>query len=190
MKTRLLTVVAISSCWICLIATAGILPARAADTDSPDNHALAQSIYLGRVEVHGQKNIIEALQAIKIGLQLPYSSDPKMANVVVCRLVPVAGSHITDHLICGTNRILAKRRDALEIVMSIAIAQNSGPFGCTGACYVKVFNAMNQVLLGQPSYILDQRVNGAAVHAMLEKIPYPAWWTASATTAPAASTRN
>lgn len=97
MKTRLLTAVAISSCWICLIVAAKFSSARAADTDRVDCHTLAQSIYLGRVEVHGQKNINEALQAIKIGLQPPYSTDPKMANAVVCRLVPAAGNHTTDH---------------------------------------------------------------------------------------------
>lgn len=188
MKMRLLITTAFAFCWIFVIVATHVPSASAADVDS---QTLAQSIYLGRVEVHGQKNIIEALQAIKIGLQLPYSSDPKMANVVVCRLVPEAGSHITDYLICGTNRNLAKRRDALHRVMSTAIAQYSDPLGCfSNACYGQVFDAINQVLSGQPSYILNQRVSGAALRGMLDKIPYPTWWTTSATTAPAASTRH
>lgn len=45
MKTRLLTAVAISSCWICLIVAAKFSSARAADTDRVDCHTLAQSIY-------------------------------------------------------------------------------------------------------------------------------------------------
>ncbi|MGH8292987.1 MAG: hypothetical protein ACRESA_05885, partial [Gammaproteobacteria bacterium] len=50
-------------------------------------------LHLGKIKVKGQKQIIKTLQAIKVALNQPESSDPKLQNVVVCRLTNDIGSH-------------------------------------------------------------------------------------------------
>lgn len=185
---------------LCLAASLPLLLPAHAGGASQGAAAAAQSdknmvIYLGNVKVTGEKKIVEALQAIKIGLQLPYSSDPRMANVVVCRLVPVAGSHIKKWLICGTNRKLAAQRDAMHLAMSMAISENVNSLTqcISNRCYNAVFSAIKSVLGGQRGEILHQQVNGTAVENLLRNIPYPAWWSTSAstpTTAPAATTHH
>lgn len=150
-------------------------------------------IYLGKVKVSGQKHIIATLQAIKVGLQMPYSSNPRLANVVVCRLVDEAGSHVKQWLICGTNRVLSQQRDALQIAMDAAVTAGSstGSANCiSGACYERVFSELNVTLNSLPGNYLHTLVNGAALHALLDKIPYPEPYSSSPKLAPAATTRH
>ena len=71
-------------------------------------------MYLGNVAVHGQYKITKTLQAIKVALAMPYSTDPKLADMMVCRLEDKAGSHVQQVLICGTNRLLAQQRASLQ----------------------------------------------------------------------------
>lgn len=176
-----------------------VLPLVASAVAAPQNSATDQMsahdntyIQLGKVKVIGQKQIIATLQAIKVGLDMPYSSDPKLANVVVCRLVDEAGSHIKQWLICGTNRILGQQRDAIHLAMDAAVTAGSstGSANCTsGACYTRVFAVLNATLNSQPAGYLHTLVNGSALHALLEKIPYPTP-APPATSAPAAGSRN
>jgi len=147
-------------------------------------------MYLGTIQVHGEKNIVKTLQAIKIGLQLPYSNDPKLANVVVCRIEDQAGSHIKKWLICGTNRTLAQQRAALHTAMvtTVPAASQSGSTCTSTACYEQVIAVLNETLNSLPGNYLHTSVNGPALHALLEKIPYPQGYTPAptSTTAPAA----
>lgn len=124
------------------------------------------SIQLGKVKVTGKMKIIRALQIIKVALKTPESSDPKLANVVVCRLHYAVGSHATQVLRCGTNRDLAKRRDASQRITTSWIA-NCG-FNCGTQAY---FNAWNEVLTAQPGNVLTMEVNGPAFRNLLEKVP-------------------
>lgn len=191
MSIRLLTTLATASCWICLIVVANIPTAHAADASSTGTNNNTY-IQLGKVKVTGQKQIVATLQAIKVGLEMPYSTNPKLANVVVCRLVDEAGSHIKQWLICGTNRVLGENREALHTAMDVSVTAGSstGSANCTsGACYERVFAVLNETLNSLPAGYLHTLVNGSALHALLKKIPYPSP-APSATSAPTANSKN
>ncbi|HVC28711.1 MAG TPA: hypothetical protein VNF48_04105 [Gammaproteobacteria bacterium] len=185
---------------ITLIATLGLPLTVIANSDPAPGDAAPQSaqddnavIYLGNIQVRGEKNIVKTLQAIKVGLQMPYSSDPKLADVVVCRIEDQAGSHIKKWLTCETNRNAANRREALNTSMDTSIAQNYGGMGCESlSCYSQVFEALTETLNSQPGHTLHTSVNGPALHQLLEKIPYPQGYTPAptSTTAPAAPTHD
>ena len=180
-----------------LLAAALCSPAVVTADSSAQDNAPTQAkqndnmtIYLGNIEVHGQNKIIKTLQAIRIGLQMPYSNDPELANVVVCRLQDQAGSHIKQWLICGTNRTLSQRREAMHIAMDAAVTTGSqfGSICTSSACYTAVFAALNETLNSLPGNYMHTTVNGAALHGLLEKIPYPEAYTKSTTLPPAAAT--
>lgn len=136
-------------------------------------------MHIGQVEVHGQQNITRTLQAIKVALTMPYSNDPKLANVMVCRLEDAPGSHIKEQLVCGTNRTLALRRNSLQANFTAATAENTvnGPHG-TGcyndSCYTSVFEQLNETIATLPGHYLDQTVNGPALRKALKDTPMPA----------------
>jgi hypothetical protein len=141
-------------------------------------------IYLGKVGVTGHKAIFETLQDIKVSLRQPYSTDPKLANVVVCRIDDMAGSNVKKWLTCGTNRNLAKNLNALHGTMLAAISTN-GPTGGDGnggssiscnasECYTEGLSAIDTVLDNQPGKYLHVQVNASALLGLLRSIPDPA----------------
>lgn len=136
---------------------------------SPSGQDGAPVMHLGKVEVKGEKQIIQTLQLIKVALRTPESSDPKLANVVICRLHNEIGSHERQMLTCGTNASLAARRDATQTAMRQALSNPTGPSTEDSARY-----ELNEVLANQPGNILQAPVNGPAFRALLEKIPLPA----------------
>lgn len=186
--------------YIIFIVTLGLPLAVVANSDPAPGDTTPQAaqddnatMYLGKIEVKGEKNIVKTLQAIKLGLQMPYSSDPKLADVVVCRIEDQAGSHVKQWLICATNRDAAKRRDAIHTSMITATAQNSYGVSCSSsACYEAVFAALNETLNSQPGHTIHTSVNGPALHKLLEKIPYPQGYTPAptSTTAPIPATHQ
>lgn len=127
------------------------------------------TMHLGKITVSGEQKIIATLQAIKVALHQPESSDPKLANVVICRLHNEIGSHERQILTCGTNASLAARRDATQTAMRQALSNPTGPGTADSARY-----ELNEVLTSQPGNILHAPVNGPAFRALLEKIPLPA----------------
>ncbi|HKT32922.1 MAG TPA: hypothetical protein VJS89_10625 [Gammaproteobacteria bacterium] len=142
------------------------------------------AMQLGKVTVTGERQIIKALQLIKVALRRPESSDPKLANVVVCRITNQMGSHAQQVLTCGTNRDLSARRDTFQRAALSAIAT------CGDKCNIDpypYYNGWNEVLANQPGGIVSMPVNGPAFRALLDKIPLPA---SAATTAPSAATRH
>ena len=151
-------------------------------------------MHIGEIEVHGQQEITRTLQAIKVALTRPYSNDPKLANVMVCRLEDAPGSHVQQQLVCGTNRILSLRRSSLQSNYTAATAQNTvnGPKG-TGcyndSCYTAVFEQLNETIATLPGHYLDQTVNGPALRKALKDTPMPAADAPTATpnAAPAAA---
>lgn len=186
---------------IILIITLGLPLAFAANSDPAPSDTTPQSaqddnavIYLGNIQVRGEKNIVKTLQAIKIGLQMPYSTDPKLANVVVCRIEDQAGSHVRQWLICGTNRMLAKQREALHTAMVASVPAGSqlGSNCVSEGCYENVFSVLNETMNSLPGNTLHTSVNGPALHKLLEMVPYPQGYipAPSSTTAPAAPTHD
>lgn len=105
-----------------VVANSDPAPGGATPQTAQDDNAV---MYLGKIQVRGEKNIVKTLQAIKVGLEMPYSNDPKLANVVVCRLEDQAGSHVKQWLICGTNRTLAQQREAFHIAMDASVSAGS-----------------------------------------------------------------
>lgn len=128
------------------------------------------AIHLGKIEVRGQQKIIATLQAIKVALHQPESSDPKLANIVVCRIHNDIGSHEQQILTCATNAALAARRDATQTAMRWALSNPGPPGGTPDSAAFE----LNQMLANQPGNILHAPVNGPAFRALLEKIPLPA----------------
>jgi len=166
------------------IALVMLAPHSSAQGNAPDPSAQGGGVimYLGKVEVRGQKKIIKTLQAIKVGLRQPYSTDPRLANVVVCRLQDEAGSHLKQWLTCGTNRNLTANREYLQTAM-ISTAQysdaNQGGDGggatcTTSGCYINEFAVFNTALDNLPGHYLHTLVNGPGLRSLLQKIPYPA----------------
>ena len=124
-------------------------------------------IQLGKIQVKGEKQIIKVLQSIKIALRQPYSSDPRLANVVVCRIENDIGSHAKQLLVCGTNRTLAKRRDRIQTALTVML---SAPTPGGEQAEVSVLQEMLESL---PDNYLHAPVNGPALRALLKKIPDP-----------------
>ena len=155
-------------------------------------------IYLGDVVVGGKREIYEAMQDLKLALDQPLSTDPKLADVVVCRIIDDIGTHARQLLICGTNRVLNQNRELLQTAMSNSLADADPPAGgdkaggsstacVTQSCYQDSFSILNQSLSNTRRHYMKQQVNGASLHALLAKLPYPAQPPAvpAAATAPA-----
>jgi hypothetical protein len=174
------------------------LPAALAAGDKPavqiDDNAVIQ---LGKIAVTGRQSIMVTLQAIKISLRQPYSTDPKLADVVVCRIDDMAGSNTKKWLTCGTNRNLAKNLTALHGTMQSVTTMNQplggdghggSSMGCTGSdCYNEIAGVIDTVVENQPGKYLHVPVNGAAFHALLDQLPELAP-VAATSAAPAAAT--
>jgi hypothetical protein len=152
-------------------------------------------MYLGKVEVRGQQKIFKTLQAIKVALREPFSSDPKLANVMVCRLQDEAGSHVKQVLICGTNRNLSANREHLQTSMMFVAAQNTGSNSdnnmgaCMGNCTSGVTDVLQETVNSQPGQYLNASVNGPELRSLLNRIPVPDAQSAS-TSAPSAVTHR
>ena len=176
----------------CLVFGLGLACASAATArmhlDGPIDQN--QVMHIGEVEVHGQQNITRTLQAIKIALTMPYSNDPKLANVMVCRLEDTADSHVKKELICGTNRTLALQRGLIQANVTAAIAQNSAPGtgSCmTSGCYSAVFAQLSETLSNLPGNYLHTTVNGSALRTALQNVPMPQPDAPAPVAAPAAA---
>jgi hypothetical protein len=142
------------------------------------------TIYLGDIAVGGQRQIYEAMQDIKLALEQPLSTDPKLANVVVCRIADDIGSHAKQLLICGTNAVLNKNKEILQTTMSNSLNDTDQPLGgdahggsssaCSNiGCYEDTLSILNESLSKTRKHYMKQQVNGASLHALLAKIPYP-----------------
>lgn len=172
-----------------------ILPSVAIASTGTDQNSAASSstdnqpvIYLGKIAVHGERNIVRVLQAIKISLQQPYSSDPRLKNVVVCRLENTGASHFNQTLSCAPNWVWAKRRAATQTAM-VGIGDPGDNVSCTTpACYNQLSQALGDAMSAAPDQTLHAQVNGPGFRGLLHKIPYPEWYMKSATPAPAAAT--
>lgn len=131
---------------------------------------------LGKITVHGQKNIVRVLQAIKVSLDQPYSTDSKLQNVVVCRLEEVAGSHLEKLLICATNRTLSGRLNAIQAAIAGKGDPGNNMFCASTSCYEATFGDINTAIESSRGKTLEVMVDGPVFHEVLDKIPYPKWY--------------
>lgn len=147
--------------------------------DSVGEHMV---IYLGSIAIDGQRQIFQTLQDIKVALEQPFSSDPRLADVMVCRLADELGSHAKQVLICGTNRTLAQNRELVRTVIaaSISTGNGCGPDGCG----MPLVGVLDQSVNSLPHLYLMQQVNGPSLQALLASIPYPSIGSGSAKPAP------
>lgn len=122
-------------------------------------------IQLGKIKVTGEKRVIQVLEAIKLALAQPESSDPKLQNVVVCRITNDIGSHANQVLTCATNRSLATRRRITQLGFLTPIPAGGGE-------QARV-NVLNEYLLAMPDAILQEPVNGPAFRKLLATLPPP-----------------
>lgn len=184
-----------------LAALALALPLAAWAADSQvqmDQKANDTVIYLGKIGITGHRAIIETLQGIKVSLKQPLSTDPKLADVMVCRLDAVAGSNTKQWLTCATNRVLntqhAVMRSTLQSGLNGTNGRGGGDSGkpsdprCTTAdCYGEALAVFNETIDDQPGKFLHVQVNSSALLGLLDRLPDPARGAVS-TLAPQAAT--
>lgn len=164
-------------------AMSAMQPLYAADPAPPATTQGVPVMYLGRVQVTGEKNIFLTLQSIKVALLRPYSSSPRDADLVVCR-IEKSMSEAVDYLDCDTNRNYAAQRDASQLAFMTAQGRSSGG----GSNQIsEIWNqtlASEEVLLAnlvttQPGHKLHVPVNGGAFRKLLDRLPMPAAGTAA-----------
>jgi hypothetical protein len=131
------------------------------------------TIYLGKIPVTGQKNIVKTLQAIKIAMKSPFSTDPADADKIVCRINKVLGD-AREYLDCATNRDYIVRRWNTQIRM--LSTQSDG--GACGECQRVI--AIRNMLALQPDHRLHVPVNGGSFQKLLDSIQLPAAETVAA----------
>ncbi len=147
---------------------------------APDAHAAMPQdwisgravIYLGSIAIDGERRVYEALQDIKVALEQPLSSDPRFADVMVCRLADEIGKRAKQVLICGSNRALAQNRELMQTVVAAGLICNRDCGDRPGPG--QVVGVLNDSINSQPRLYLMQQVNGPSLEALLATIPYPA----------------
>ncbi|MDE1984841.1 MAG: hypothetical protein KGL98_11665 [Gammaproteobacteria bacterium] len=158
-----------------------------------------QVLHLGPITVTGTPMVLKVLQMIKIGLDEPLATDPRMANVVVCRMHDETGSHFHQTLICATNKAWTGVRESTQTGMLNARANETNAGGANGpgttscvsnGCYGQAFMALNEALAALPGGYLHTSVDGSALRSALKDIPYPKIPGKPATPAPEATTQH
>lgn len=155
----------------------------AADPAPPAATQGVPIMYLGRVQVMGEKNIFLTLQSIKVALLRPYSTNSKDADLVVCR-IEKSMSEAVDYLDCDTNRNYAAQRDASQLAFMTAQGRSSGGGSNQISEMWNQTLASEEVMLAnlvtsQPGHKLHVPVNGGAFHKLLDRLPMPAAVTAA-----------
>ncbi|HSN17492.1 MAG TPA: hypothetical protein VLV87_04720 [Gammaproteobacteria bacterium] len=151
------------------------------------------TLQLGEVKVTGQKQVMQALQAIKVALKRPESSDPALRNVVVCRIERELGSNHNDELVCATNGTLSSRRQTIQSGMLGACETMTSDTSCSPVLAFSSKSPLQSAISSSADHVMRMPVNGAALKGLLAKIPDPAPQqvspTATETTPAAASTQ-
>lgn len=91
----------------------------------PSKQDSSVTLQLGTVTVKGRKQVLRALQAIKIGLRTPISGSKKDRNKIVCRIHKAIGSHLQQILTCAPNWHLTQMR--MEWQTALMVGQSTIP---------------------------------------------------------------
>jgi hypothetical protein len=145
------------------------------------------ALQLGEIKVTGQKQIMQALQAIKVALKLPESSDPSQRNVIICRIEKDVGTHSQDLLTCATNQTRAGHRSSIQNGMLAGCETMTSDTSCSPAQAFSDASPLGNAIRTSSDHTMKMVVNGAALKSLLAKIPDPAKEQPAAT-APAAGT--
>jgi hypothetical protein len=153
---------------ICIVFSIAILPAFGAFGDSAANPQGddAVSIQLGKVSVKGQRQVLRALQAIKVGLHTPLSGAKKDRNKIVCRIEEGLGSHAHQILTCAPNWVLTKQR--MEIQTNIMAVRGSVPSGATAA--IQAQEVLESLTATQPQHEFSLEVT-SNFRPFLDRLP-------------------
>ena len=138
------------------------LPAMADDT-APQGDV--PTLYLGKLAITGQQQIVDTLLAIKAALKEPMSDSADKASKVVCRINTDTGTR-HEYLDCATNRDLSARHEYSQERM---LARRTGlPSGEYGEADQQDFDGL---IAAQPNHRLHVPINGAALRAILDSLP-------------------
>jgi hypothetical protein len=173
--------------WLAALVIIPWLAASPAWGHFADDQSPATSMYLGKIPVYGQENIMRTLQALKIALQRPFSTNAADADQVVCRINKAMGED-QYYLECATNREYSQQRAATQLQRLVTDPQSQtdprpGDKGALSPAMVEAGreNALENIIALQPGSRLHIPVNAAKLLELLENVPTP-------TAAPAMST--
>jgi hypothetical protein len=122
-------------------------------------------LYLGKLPITGQQQIVDTLVAIKAALKEPLSDAADKADKVVCRINKGTGS-MHEYLDCATNRDLSATHEYTQEQM---LAQRNGlPLNETGQPFQQEFDGL---IAKQPNHRLHIPINGAALQSILDSLP-------------------
>lgn len=172
------------------IAVVAMLLAGSARADNPDE-AKGATLQLGTVQVKGQRQIMETLQQIKMALKRSESSDRSQRQEVICRIDTDVGTHHQQYLECATNATRDRRREATQSSMYAACESVRGT-SCAADQAFGARSSLGMAIGATSDHFLRMPVNGAALQALLAKIPDPSPEVAPVSgtaTAPSAATR-